>query len=109
MFVCRDQSIAFTPEDRANIGPNVAAWVQEMEQRGIREQGDVLADPDATVAVRVRGEKISVKRGPLIDTNEPISGFNLLNCSDMDEAIKVAASHPIARYGTIELRPIVET
>jgi hypothetical protein len=109
MFVRRDQSIEFTSEDRANIGPQVGAWVEEMERRGIRERGDVLAHPDATVAVRVRGEKVSVKRGPLIDTTEPISGFNLLRCADMDEAIKIAASHPIARYGTIELRPIVET
>ena len=108
MFVCRDQSIEFTPEDRANIGPQVAAWVEEMERRGIRQQGDVLAPPDTTVAVRVRGEKVSVKRGPLIDTPEPISGFNLLNCADIDEAIEVAAKHPIARFGTIEIRPIVD-
>ena len=50
--------------------------------------------------MRVRAEKVSVKRGPLIDTPEPISGFNLLNCADIDEAIKTAASHPIARFGT---------
>jgi len=109
MFVCRDPSIEFTPEDRANIGPQVAAWVQEMERLGIRERGDVLAPPEATVAVRVRAEKVSVKKGPLIDAPEPISGFNLLNCSDIDEAIKAAASHPIARFGTIELRPILES
>jgi hypothetical protein len=109
MFVCRDPSIEFTPEDRANIGPQVGAWVEEMERRGVRERGDVLAPPDATVAVRVRAEKVTVKRGPLIDTPEPISGFNLLNCASVDEAIEVSAKHPIARFGTIELRPIVET
>lgn len=109
MFVCRDQSIEFTPEDRVNIGPQVGAWVEEMEQRGIREQGDVLAPPDATVTVRVRGGDVSVAHGPREHTTEPISGFNLLNCADMDEAIEVSTKHPIARFGTIELRPIVET
>jgi hypothetical protein len=38
----------------------------------------------------------------------PVSGFNLLECSDLDEAIELSAKHPIARYGVIELRPIVE-
>ena len=39
----------------------------------------------------------------------PASGFNLLECADLDEAIEVSARHPIAEFGLIELRPIVET
>jgi hypothetical protein len=109
MFVYRDESIEFTPEDRANIGPEVTAWVEEMEQRGVRQQGDVLAAPADTVTVRVRGTDVSVAKGPRIATTEPISGFNLLKCADMEEAIEVATKHPIARFGTIELRPIVES
>ena len=109
MLVCRDESIAFTPEDRQNIGPEVGAWVSEMEKRGVRLHGDVLGSVGATVTVSVRGDEIRVDRGPRVEMDAPASGFNLLDCADLDEAIEVSAQHPIARFGVIELRPVAES
>jgi hypothetical protein len=74
----------------------------------VRLQGDVLEAVDATTNVSVRGGKTELDTGPRVETNAPASGFNLLQCADLDEAIEVSAKHPIARYGVIELRPIVE-
>ena len=108
MLICRDQSIAFSSEDRGAIGSQVQAWVTEMHQRGVRLQGDVLAEVDATTNVRVRAGETEVDRGPRVQMSSPASGFNLIECSDLDEAIEVSAKHPIARYGVVELRPIVE-
>jgi len=108
MFVCRDRSIEFNPGDRARIGPDVEAWVAEMERRGVRLQGHTLAPIDDAVTVRVRGGEVVVAGGPLVDASEPISGFNLLECADVDEATEVASKHPIARFGTIELRAYAE-
>jgi len=108
MFVCRDKSIEFSAQDRAGIGPDVEAWVAEMEGRGVRLQGHTLAPVDSAAAVRVRAGELLVTHGPLVETNESISGFNLLECADLDEAIEVSAKHPIARFGTIELRPFAE-
>ena len=108
MLVCRDELIAFSPADRGKIGSQVQAWVSEMEQRGVRLQGDVLDDVDATTNVRVRGGKTELATGPRVEMTAPASGFNLLECADLAEAIEVSAKHPIARYGVIELRPIVE-
>jgi hypothetical protein len=108
MLVCRDESIAFSPADRGRIGPQVQAWVSEMEQRGVRLHGDVLADVDATTNVRVRDGKTELDTGPRVEMTAPASGFNLLECADLDEAIEVSAKHPIARYGVIELRPTAE-
>ena len=108
MLVCRDESIEFTPEDRQDIGPSVQAWVSEMESRGVRLQGEVLAPVDATTTVSVRGGETRVDRGPRVEMPAPASGFNLLDCADIEEAIDVSAKHPIARFGVIELRPFVE-
>jgi hypothetical protein len=108
MLVCRDESIPFTPQDRGAIGGQVQAWVSEMEQRGVRLQGDVLAAVEATLKVRVRGGHVEVEAGPRIEMAAPASGFNLLQCADINEAIEVSAKHPIARYGVIELRPIAD-
>jgi hypothetical protein len=108
MLVCRDESIKFSPEQRSNIGAEVQAWVAEMEERGVRLLGDVLAPVDATANVFVRAEEVIVEHGPRVALDAPASGFNLLACSDLDEAIEVSAKHPIARFGIIELRPIAE-
>jgi hypothetical protein len=64
MLVCRDESIAFSPADRGRIAPQVQAWVSEMEQRGVRLQGDVPEAVDATTNVSVRGDKTELDTGP---------------------------------------------
>ena len=106
MLVCRDESIPFAPEDRGRIGSAVEAWVSEMEQRGVRLLGEVLAPVEDAATVSVRGGGVRVDHGPRVDMAAPASGFNLLDCADLDEAIAVSAKHPIARYGVVELRPL---
>ena len=108
MLICRDRSIPFRDEDRQRIGPQVQAWVTEMEQRGVRLHGDVLSGVDSTTNVQVREGEIEVDTGPRVEMTAPASGFNLIECADLDEAIEVSAKHPIARYGVIELRPIAD-
>src|SRR5947209_1595138 len=108
MLVCRDESIVFSVEDRGRIGSQVQAWVTEMERRGVRLHGDVLADVAATTNVRVRAGETQVEHGARVELPAPASGFNLIECADLDEAIEVSAKHPIARYGFIELRPVAE-
>jgi hypothetical protein len=82
--------------------------VAEMEQRGVRLQGEVLAPINATTTVSVRGGETRVDRGRRVEIAAPASGFNLLDCADVDEAIEVSAKHPIARFGVIELRPFAD-
>ncbi len=45
--------------------------------------------------------------GPFADTKELIGGFGLVECADLDEALEVAAEHPAAGYGSIEIRPLL--
>ncbi len=104
MLVCRDEAIPFAPEDRGRIGEAVQAWVSEMQKRGVRLAGEVLAPVSETATVEVRDGETSVRRGPRTPSGAPVSGFNLIECTDLEEAIEVSARHPIARYGVIELR-----
>lgn len=46
--------------------------------------------------------------GPFAETEEVIVGCELLDCADLDEAIGVARSHPMARRGRIEVRPAAD-
>lgn len=108
MLVCRDPSIELTAEQRTTIGPNVEAWVQEMDRRGVRVQGQELAGVQDATTVRVRGGEVLIVDGPFAETKEQIAGFDILDCADLDEAMEVAGKHPVARFGSLELRPFAE-
>ena len=105
LFMSVDKSVQLAPEQRAAVPAAVGAWVEEMEARGVRLQGDVLASAAAAKTVRVRAGEVQVADGPLSNAEPQISGFNILECADMDEALGVAAQHPVAAFGFLELRP----
>jgi hypothetical protein len=81
-------------------------WVDDLQARGIWLTGDQLAPPRRARSVRVRDGKKMVTDGPFAETKEAVGGFDLLECDSLEEAIEIAASHPIAQMGTIEVRPL---
>jgi hypothetical protein len=105
LFICVDESIELSQEERARIGPAVDVWVEEMDGRGVRLQGDPLQPVSDATTVRVRDGEVLVADGPFAETKEQIGGYDILECEDLDEAIEVAAKHPVAAFGTIEVRP----
>ena len=65
--------------------------------------------PSATAtSVRVRGGKRLVTDGPFAETKEQLGGYFLIDARDRDEAIAIAERIPMARRGTVEVRPVVE-
>jgi hypothetical protein len=108
LFTYRDPGVQLDPEQRATIPPAVAAWCDEMDARGVRLQGHVLAAPAESRTIRVRDGETTVGDGPLTEQSLQIAGFNILECEDVQEAIEVAAKNPGASFGILELRPIEE-
>jgi len=81
-------------------------WVAETTRKGQRLLGDRLRpESDATV-VRVRDGETLVVDGPFAEAREQIAGFDLIEAVDDDEAIAIAAAHPAARFGAIEIRAL---
>lgn len=103
MFVCSDSE----PDTDPSPLTDIEAWVAENDAAGRRLQGDALAPVTAATTVRVRNGELLVSDGPFTETKEVIVGFDLLECADLDEAIEVARSHPMARNGRLELRPFI--
>src|SRR5713226_5914886 len=66
-----------------------------------------LEPTSAATSVRLRKGKRVVTDGPFAETKEQLGGYFLIDASDLDEAIAVAARIPMARRGTIEVRPLV--
>src|SRR5829696_747747 len=81
-------------------------WVDDLQARGIWLTGDQLAPPRRARSVRVRDGKTSVTDGPFAETKEAVGGFDLLECESLEEAVEIAATHPLAEAGAIEVRPL---
>jgi hypothetical protein len=108
LFIYPDRNVQLTAEQRSAIPDAVSAWVTKMETRGVREQGHVLQPVSEAATVRIRDGETVIGDGPLLDVDRQISGFNILDCADLDEAIEVAAKHPVAAFGILELRPFAD-
>ena len=105
MFVCAAAGVELSPEERVQIGPATEAWVEEMDGRGVRVQGEQLRPVSDATTVRVRDGELLISDGPFAETKEQIAGFDILDCTDLDEAIEVASKHPVAKFGVLEVRP----
>src|SRR5690349_13086666 len=84
---------------------DLPAWVEEMDRRGVRLFGQELDVPETAVTVRVRNGETLVTDGPFAETKEFVAGFDLLACADLDEAVDVMGTSPVARFHPIEVRP----
>jgi hypothetical protein len=105
MLVCLGEDFAMGPQDAAEMGPTTDTWVKEMDGKGLRLFGSQLEGPDQAKTVRRKGDEVLVTDGPFAETKEQIVGFDILECDDLDEALEVAAAHPMARFGMLEVRP----
>ena len=105
LLVCSDGSVTLSEEERAAMPSATQAWVDEMDSTGVRLIGDRLSPASDATTVRVRGADVLLADGPFAETKEQIGGFDIIECADLDEALEVAAKHPVARFGTIEVRP----
>jgi hypothetical protein len=67
-----------------------------MDTRGVRLRGDVLKPTGEANSVRVRDGEVLISDEPLAETEAPITGYKILDCADMGEALEVASKHPVA-------------
>lgn len=82
------------------------AYADSIVQSGRMVAAEALEPVHTATTVRVRGGKVSITDGPFAETREQLAGFYLVEAADLDEAIRIAASIPPARVGSIEVRPV---
>jgi hypothetical protein len=80
-------------------------WLDDVIARGIRLDGDRLKPTREARTVAVRDGEMLVSDGPFAETKEVICGYDVLECASIEEAVRVAAAHPVAAFGKIEVRP----
>ena len=84
------------------------AWWEDVQRRGGLLAGQRLRPVVDATTVRVRDGETLVSDGPFAETKDFVGGFVMVDCENLDDAIAIAAGHPYARRGGVEIRPVWE-
>ncbi len=108
IYTSEQQDAQRTPEEgEANMGAYFT-FTNEVREAGVMLGGEALHPTTAATTVRVRNGQTTSTDGPFAETKEQLGGYYMLDCENLDEAIKWAAKIPGAKEGSIEIRPIME-
>ena len=100
-----DESGETTADEDAAMMIAVKSWVDQMTERGVLVYGGALRSAGEAAIVHVRDGEMLVSDGPFAETKEQIGGYSVVECADLDAAIRLAAGHPLARTAQVEVRP----
>jgi hypothetical protein len=84
------------------------AYSQMLRDRGAYVAGEALQPVTTATTVRIRDGQTMTTDGPFAETKEALGGFYMIEAKDLDEALELGAACPGARFGSVEVRPIIE-
>lgn len=99
---------ALSETEREQCYRDSTALAHEINARGRYLAAAPLHPTTTATSLRVREGKSLITDGPFAETHEQLGGYFLIDAEDLDEAIAIAERIPMARRGTIEIRPIIE-
>ena len=99
---------AMSEADRSEMMDACFAYDEELIRNGHNVGGHALHGPETAATVRKVEGEIRVTDGPFVETKEQLGGFLLIDVPDLNDAIRVAAQFPAARFGSVEVRPVKE-
>jgi hypothetical protein len=102
LLICH--GAAFEPP--ATIGDATAAWIDEVERRGMRRSGGRLRPTGESTVVRGGDHGPTEAPGPRLDVDEQVAGYDVLEADSLDDILEVVRRHPMAQIATIEVRPV---
>jgi hypothetical protein len=114
LLICSEQPPQPSAETEAEVASqddgdddDIQSWFAEIDKRGSRLIGSQVSLPADAATVRVREGEVIVSDGPFAETKEWMAGFDVIECASMAEAVEIAALHPVAAYGMVEVRPFL--
>ncbi len=99
---------ALDETERAECYEESTQLAHQLKSAGQYLTASPLHPTPAATSVRVREGRRLVTDGPFAETREQLGGYFMVDVKDLDEAIAVAARIPMARRGTVEIRPVIE-
>lgn len=107
MLIYLDET-ALSETEREHCYRESAQYAQELHSDGRYLSAVPLHPTSTATSILVREDKRMVTDGPFAETREQLGGFFLVEARDLDEAIDIASRIPAGRWGTVEIRPVVE-
>lgn len=98
---------SMSEQERGTIYGDYMKFTKEIRESGHFVAGDALQPTATATTVRVKGGKSLTTDGPFAETREQLGGYYVIEAKDLDEAVSVAARIPSARFGSIEVRPVM--
>jgi hypothetical protein len=96
-------------QEKGVIFQEAVEFSQGLRKSGVYQGGDPLHPTSAATTVRMKHGKTVMTDGPFADTKEQLSGYSIVEAKDLDEALAIAARHPLLQVGhSIKVRPIRE-
>ncbi len=108
LLICVDEAVELSTDEAADSERRMSAWLEDTIGRGINLHGGRLQPMSTARTVRAREGTLLVTDGPFAETKEQIAGYDVIECTDMQEAVGVASRHPVAWFGSVEVRPFVD-
>lgn len=104
-----DPKVLFNQSPEAqSVLAECATQDDKLKASGHFVAAEALQMPDSAITVQVRDGRMSTVDGPFIETKEMLGGFIVIEATDLNEAVRVAAGIPQARLGFVEVRPVVD-
>jgi hypothetical protein len=94
--------------ERATCYQESAEYAVELSKKKQYLGAGPLHPTSTATSIRVRNNKRVVTDGPFAETREQLGGYFLIDARDLDEAIEIAGQVPAGRWGTVEIRPVIE-
>ena len=106
LIYAEEKSLAVV--DREKCYAESTQLCRDLDARGQYVSASPLQPVASATCVRLRDSKPMITDGPFAETREQLGGYFMVEAKDLNEAIKIAARIPAARWGTVEVRPVVE-
>ncbi len=108
LLIYSDERALLSETERQDCYVESTQLAHEIHSRGQYLAANPLHPTSMATSVRVRDGKRLVTDGPFAETREQLGGYFLIDAKDLDEAIAIATRIPMARKGTVEVRPVIE-
>jgi hypothetical protein len=107
LLVYEEEVDAAEQAEREHVTPLLAELHAGLREAGLLVDVHRLHSTESATSVRVREGQTEITDGPFAVTKEVLAGYYVLECADLDEALKQAAQLPMAPWATIEVRPVM--
>jgi hypothetical protein len=108
LLIYSDENAPSTPELEEQVMNEYWAYTEAIQKAGVGRGSDALQPTKTATTVKVRDDQRVVTDGPFAETREVLGGYYTIDVPDLDAALEWAARCPGAKYGSVEVRPVLK-